>query len=278
MNGLPGLRLLPDAPRPGRSHRTHQARSAQQLQQLDQGTRWASAAFHTGYKQHREPQPTDPQEHQDPRPLPRRTSRHEAHLPRDPPSRREMATGIQLDHSTTRPQDPLRRPTPRLTHQPTGSGLTHRSSDTLPHRLIIGEVNLQPVRNLLRAPRSRPPAVLASRLVPALPRCRCRTRHRIPVRSTNLAAEPLLHILAEPVVVGESRGLRAPGHQLSLPLRDRSTVVQPSTASGRVATQLPRDRRRRSPDPPGDLPNPDTLRPQQRDLLPLLETQIPARD
>ncbi|MHB8691951.1 MAG: transposase [Solirubrobacteraceae bacterium] len=32
MNGLPDLRLLPDAPRPGRSHRTHQARSAQQLQ------------------------------------------------------------------------------------------------------------------------------------------------------------------------------------------------------------------------------------------------------
>ena len=29
MNGLPGLRLLPDAPRPGRSHRTHRARSAQ---------------------------------------------------------------------------------------------------------------------------------------------------------------------------------------------------------------------------------------------------------
>ena len=39
MNGLPGLRLLPDAPRPGRSHRTHRARSAQRLQRLGQGTR-----------------------------------------------------------------------------------------------------------------------------------------------------------------------------------------------------------------------------------------------
>jgi transposase-like protein len=37
MNGLPGLRLLPDAPRPGRSHRTHRPRSAQQLQRLDHG-------------------------------------------------------------------------------------------------------------------------------------------------------------------------------------------------------------------------------------------------
>ena len=37
MNGLPGLRLLPDAPRPGRSHRTHRPRSAQALQRPGQG-------------------------------------------------------------------------------------------------------------------------------------------------------------------------------------------------------------------------------------------------
>ena len=45
MNGLPGLRLLPDAPRPGRSHRTHRARSAQRLQRLGQGTRWHLRPF-----------------------------------------------------------------------------------------------------------------------------------------------------------------------------------------------------------------------------------------
>ena len=33
------------------------------------------------------------------------------------------------------------------------------------HGLIIGEVDLQPVRDLLRAPRSRPPPVLAVGLV-----------------------------------------------------------------------------------------------------------------
>ncbi len=38
MNGLPGLRSLPDAPCPGRSDRTHRARSAQRLQRLGQGT------------------------------------------------------------------------------------------------------------------------------------------------------------------------------------------------------------------------------------------------
>ena len=39
-----------------------------------------------------------------------------------------------------------------------------------PHRLIIGEVDPQPVRDLLRAPRRRPPTVLAPRLVATLPR------------------------------------------------------------------------------------------------------------
>ena len=67
------------------------------------------------HQQHREPQPPDPQEHQDPRPLPRRTGRDQADLPRDPTRRRQMAQGLRLDRSPTRPQDPLRRPPPRLT-------------------------------------------------------------------------------------------------------------------------------------------------------------------
>jgi transposase-like protein len=45
MNGLPNLRLLPDAPRPGRSHRTHRARNAQQLQRPVTGTRWHPLPF-----------------------------------------------------------------------------------------------------------------------------------------------------------------------------------------------------------------------------------------
>ena len=67
------------------------------------------------HQQHREPQPPDPQEHQDPRALPRRTGRHQAHLPRHPAIRTQMAQGLQLDRRPPRPQDPLRRPTPRLT-------------------------------------------------------------------------------------------------------------------------------------------------------------------
>jgi putative transposase len=45
----------------------------------------------------------------------------------------KVAANLQLERSTTRPQDPLRRPTTRLTHQPNGPGPTHRKSDTLPH-------------------------------------------------------------------------------------------------------------------------------------------------
>ena len=140
-----------------------------------------------------------------------------------------------------------------------------------PHRLIIGELKRQPIGNLLRAPRRRPPAVLAPRPVPTLPRRRCRPRHHSPVRATNPTAKPLLHVLTQPLVDGELRRLRPPSHQLRLPLRNRSAIVELPTASRRVATQLPRDRRRRSPEPPRDLPDTGTLRPQQRNLFPLLK-------
>jgi putative transposase len=86
------------------------------------------------HQQHREPQPPDPQEHQDPRPFPRRTGRHQAHLPRHPTLRTQMAEGLPLDRSPQGPQDPLRRPTPRLTTTPCRLGLTHRRSDTLGQR------------------------------------------------------------------------------------------------------------------------------------------------
>jgi Transposase, Mutator family len=67
------------------------------------------------HQQHREPQSPDPQGDQDPRPLPRRAGRHQAHRPRHSKGRNEMEDRLQLDRRTTRPQDPLRRPTARLT-------------------------------------------------------------------------------------------------------------------------------------------------------------------
>ncbi len=47
-------------------------------------------------QQHREPQPPDPQSDQDPRALPRRASRDQAHLPRHPPSRDRLAAPLPL--------------------------------------------------------------------------------------------------------------------------------------------------------------------------------------
>jgi hypothetical protein len=65
--------------------------------------------------------PPDPQGDQDPRPLPRRTGRHQAHLPRHRTSRNEMEVRTFLDTRTHSPQDPLRRPTARLKMNPVAS-------------------------------------------------------------------------------------------------------------------------------------------------------------
>jgi len=66
------------------------------------------------YDQHdRGAQPPDPQNHQDPRQLPRRGLRPEAALPRDHPSPREMEAHLQLEHSPHSLPNPLRRPHPR---------------------------------------------------------------------------------------------------------------------------------------------------------------------
>src|SRR3954469_1617422 len=52
-----------------------------------------------------------------------------------------------------------------------------------PHPRIIGELELEPLRDLLRAPRGHPPAILAVRLVATLPRRRGRPAHRRPARA-----------------------------------------------------------------------------------------------
>ena len=58
-------------------------------------------------------QPPNPQDHQDPRQLPRRGLRPEAALPRDHPRPTEMEAHLQLEHRTHSLPNPLRRPHPR---------------------------------------------------------------------------------------------------------------------------------------------------------------------
>lgn len=59
--------------------------------------------------------PPSPESDQDPRALPRRAIRDQADLPRADQGRREVATQPILDRSQSSPQNPLRRPLPRLT-------------------------------------------------------------------------------------------------------------------------------------------------------------------
>src|SRR3954452_15467887 len=85
------------------------------------------------HQHNRGPAPPDPQGDQDPRTLPRRTGRHQAHLPRVDARRRQVAEEPDLDSTARRAQDPLRRPIPRLTTT-CRLGLTHSLSDSLAPR------------------------------------------------------------------------------------------------------------------------------------------------
>src|SRR5688572_21914008 len=62
-----------------------------------------------------------------------------------------------------------------------------------------------------------------------------------------------------------------------MPLRGAGPILEP-TATGRgIAKQLPRDRRRRTPELARDLPHPTTTRAKKSELLPLGERQVTSR-
>ena len=120
-----------------------------------------------------------------------------------------------------------------------------------PHGLIIGEIDPQPVGDLLRAPRRRPPPVLTARLVPSLPR-----RIAGPAPAFRRASGPCRR--ADPARTRAAARWRPASPSsgasaaLGLPLRDRRPVLQPpasawprfaatrarsSTATGRAAAR-----------------------------------------
>ena len=67
-----------------------------------------------------------------------------------------------------------------------------------PHGLIIGEVDLDPVRDLLRTPRRHPRPILAVRLVPARPRPSRRPHDHRAVGSGDLTRKPCHHVGLQP--------------------------------------------------------------------------------
>ena len=80
-----------------------------------------------------------------------------------------------------------------------------------PHGLIIGEVDPEPVRDLLRAPPLHPPAIPTVGLVAALPRRALRADGST-IRRPDDAGEPVLHVVAEPLVAWPAWRPSVAGH------------------------------------------------------------------
>ena len=139
------------------------------------------------------------------------------------------------------------------------------------HGLVIGELDPEPVRDLLRAPSSHPPAVRAIWLVSPFPLSRRRPSGRRSVRAPHLAREPFGHIAPQTVVLDELGRLGTTSDQLGLPQRDRRPILQLSAAGGRISAQLPGDRRRAPTQPASDRSHTETLSAKHRDLLSLAE-------
>jgi hypothetical protein len=139
-----------------------------------------------------------------------------------------------------------------------------------PHRLIIGELDREPVHDLLRAPRLYPSAITPMRLVPTFPFPTGRAES-LAVVGADHTGQSVLDVGTQPVVGHQLRDLRSPSAPFGMPLCKRRLVVQPIGPRRGVAAKLPRDRRRAPAQPPGDLPNRDILRPPKGNVLPLAE-------
>jgi hypothetical protein len=145
-----------------------------------------------------------------------------------------------------------------------------------PHGLIIGEVDPESVRDLLRAPRHRP-SPIGPAAVTAADEPHCGTRDELTVGPSDLACQAVLDVVPQPVVGGQLGDLRPTGASLGMPLRSRRPIRQLVAVRRRVAAKLPRDRRRRTTEPSSDLTHAEPLRMQDCDLLALGEGQVAAR-
>ena len=106
-----------------------------------------------------------------------------------------------------------------------------------PHRLVVGKVDRQPVRDLLRAPRARPHPILSAGPVAALPGRSRRSDHR-PIRCVDNTSEAILHVATEPIIDDQFRRPGPAGSQLRLPLRDPGPILELRSPSRSVAAEL----------------------------------------
>lgn len=108
-----------------------------------------------------------------------------------------------------------------------------------PHRLIIRELDRQPACDLLWAPGGGPAPVLAARLVPAVPRQGPRPRDELAAGCADHSGQPVLHVLAQPLVHHQLGGLGAGCTAIPVPLRDHGPVDERAATGTGVAPQLP---------------------------------------
>ena len=99
------------------------------------------------------------------------------------------------------------------------------------HRRIIGEIDAEPVSDLLGAPRCRPAPILTTSMATADPP-HIRASHARPVNSRDGARETVLHIAPQCGVGIELGRLWAPRTPIGMPLGRCGSILQ-STATGR---------------------------------------------
>ena len=75
------------------------------------------------------------------------------------------------------------------------------------HGVIIGEVEPNPVRDLLRTPPQHPASVLTVWFILPRPPRRLRAWDNAPIRTSDLPREPILHVLLQPWIRDQLRDL-----------------------------------------------------------------------
>jgi hypothetical protein len=163
-----------------------------------------------------------------------------------------IGDGALTSYASARPRDTERTPGAEAS-----SEFTPQSSSTLdeqrlvdrlmrdPHRRIIGEIEVEPVGNLLRAPRHRPAPVLASPVTPADP-AHIGTCQERPVEFGDSARQSILYVLAERIIDGKLRHFGTPSPPIGMSLGGQGAVVEIAAAGRGIPAQFPRDGRRRA--------------------------------
>ena len=140
------------------------------------------------------------------------------------------------------------------------------------HRNVFGEIHQQTVGDLLRALSLRPSAGLSWSMA-ALP-LDLQSCDRFAIRRRDVAGQPLLKIFTQYGVRQQLGRLRTQRCAVDMPLRRVGSVFKAAATGCSVLPQLPRDRRWRSKELPGNLPNTFSTGNCQVDLLTLGEAKV----